>query len=78
MPALTTRPLSPLHDPAPYEPCTLCGDPAPGLICAVCRALNGPLLDCGHPDDTPDTWHCDDDGQQVCAACCTPCHQENP
>jgi len=31
------------------------------------------LLDCGHPDDTPDVAH-NDHNQHVCADCCPTCN----
>lgn len=33
---------------------------------------NEPLA-CGHPDTTPEEWHNDEYGEQVCADCCYTC-----
>lgn len=33
---------------------------------------NEPLA-CGHPDTTPEEWHNDEYGEQVCADCCFTC-----
>jgi hypothetical protein len=33
------------------------------------------LLDCGHPDTTPDTWHTTPNGHTVCHDCCPECNE---
>jgi hypothetical protein len=33
------------------------------------------VLDCGHPDNTPDVGCTDNDGRAVCADCCPTCNE---